>query len=392
MPLVFRKQPSGGRGEYELVGAADNGVTASELAGSTFVWDTPFGQKDTHVRLTNQGGKRRLRIQNAAAPHIHRQGAALAMLPYPIRDEDRVSDAQPILLEERYILDIGVHLVSHVEGVSVVSPTTYTARSGPADDEAHRIELDAADRFARIQAIWSEMAELPEPVRLAVEAHRAHLELDDVIGVGAENVVKAIISSLSQVNAPLYVPGGDPLPALEILAGIRDEVDLPTPPEAPADSPEIRRRLESEYRQIKSRGASGRQFKLDVQAAYGYVCAFCGFRALDIPGLARSGVDAAHILPWGKFDLDVVTNGIQLCKLDHWAFDAHVLLLRHDDGEYGVELNPDFAALITDQATLDVLQRAVGPIADDRLPAIALRPNPDYIKTLYEGLDEENDT
>lgn len=385
MTLIFRKQPSGGRGEYELIGEAES-RTAASLVGRTFRWKTPFGEKDTSITLTNQGGKRRLRIVQPGDTHIHRQAAALALLPYPIRDETRVSDARPILLENRYILDVNVDLVSDANNVAIVEPLSYTARSGPAGDKDHLISIDAPDRFQRLNRIWDNSSSLPRSVRHAIEQHRERVLHDRVIGSLAESAVRTVINALIRIEAPLYVPGSDPLPALEILAGIKTSLVLPSPTEAPVDSPEIRRRLESELRQVRSRGSAGRQFRLDVQQAYGYTCAFCGFRALDIPGLARSGVDAAHILPWGQFDLDHVTNGIQLCKLDHWAFDAHVLLLKFEAGNYVVTLNPVVVPLISDTDTLATLNRAVGVIPTSRLPEARLRPNPVYITKLYEGL------
>ncbi|TYL50058.1 hypothetical protein FXB39_10355 [Nocardioides sp. BGMRC 2183] len=354
-----------------------------------FLWDTPFGQKETEVALSNQGGKRRLRITQSGVPHIQRQAAALGLLPKSIREEAKVTHGQPIVLENGYILDVQVSLVSTDDSMAVVRPAIFTARSGPANDDAHKLDMDAQQRFARLQAVWEQAEVLPEAVGLAVLAHRQRVIDDTTIGTAAEKAVHTVIAALAEVGAPGYIPGADPLPALEVLAGLSGGIELPPPTEAPEDLPEIRIRIESEYRLAKARGASHEQFKKAVQKAYDFRCAFCGMRALDIPGLARAGVDAAHILPWGQYDLDVVQNGILLCKRDHWAFDAHVLLLRHEGGAYSVELNPRYAGLITDQETLAALGQATGPIPEDRLPTKAAdRPGPSYIEKLYEGLED----
>jgi len=388
VPLVFRKQPSGGRGEYELVGET-GGISAIDLMDHGFIWDTPFGPKETEVALSHQGGKRRLRLTKAGVPHIQRQAAALGLLPKSIRDETRVTHGQPIVLQDGYILDVEVALVTVNDAMAVVRPASFTARSGPANDDAHKVDMDAAERFARLQAVWDQAEVLPEAVGLAVLAHRERVLQDQTIGTAAEKAVAKVIDALTEIGAPGYIPGADPLPALEVLAGLSGEVELPDPTEAPVDLPEIRIRIESEYRIAKARGKSHEQFKKAVQKAYDFRCAFCGMRALDIPGLARAGVDAAHILPWGQYDLDVVQNGILLCKRDHWAFDSHVLLLRHDDGKYLVEVNPRYASQITDQETLAALSLAVGVIPDDHLPAKASeRPGSSYIEKLYEGLED----
>lgn len=387
MPLIFRKQPSGGRGEYELVGES-GGVAAFDLTNHGFLWETPFGVRETEVALSNQGGKRRLRLTKDGVPHIQRQATALALLPKSIRDESRVTHGQPIVLEGGYILDVEVSLVEVSNAMATVKPAKFTARSGTAVDEEHKIDIDARDRFRRLRAVWKQAAVLPESVALAVMAHRERVLLDNPIGIAAEKAVATVIDALTELGAPGYIPGADPLPALEVLAGLSPEVELPEPTEAPADLPEIRIRLESEYRIAKARGRSHEQFKKAVQRAYDFRCAFCGMRALEIPGLARAGVDAAHILPWGQYDLDVVQNGMLLCKRDHWAFDSHVLLLRHEGGKYAVGINPRYAAQITDQETLDALAAAVGPIPEERLPRASERPSPTYIEKLYEGLED----
>ncbi len=96
------------------------------------------------------------------------------------------------------------------------------------------------------------------------------------------------------------------------------------------------------------------------------------------------GVDAAHILPWGSYDLDVPQNGLILCKQHHWAFDNHVLTLAHVNGKYFVQLAADAAEVVqSDETTLRILGGAVGRITEDRLPRMNLRPSPNFISELY---------
>lgn len=64
-------------------------------------------------------------------------------------------------------------------------------------------------------------------------------------------------------------------------------------------------------------------FRVTVVRAYQYTCAICGVRIFDIDG--RSVVEAAHIRPWSVSHDDHPTNGLSLCKLCHWSFDAGLL-------------------------------------------------------------------
>ncbi|MFV8753654.1 phosphorothioated DNA-binding restriction endonuclease [Nannocystaceae bacterium ST9] len=64
-------------------------------------------------------------------------------------------------------------------------------------------------------------------------------------------------------------------------------------------------------------------------------CAFCGFAA-SLDGRAF-GLDAAHIR-WHSFDgSDESDNGLALCKLHHWAFDAGALTV---SGDLRIQVSP----------------------------------------------------
>lgn len=69
---------------------------------------------------------------------------------------------------------------------------------------------------------------------------------------------------------------------------------------------------------IRSQG-----FRRVVVVAYEHRCAFCGIRMQTTDG--RSVVDAAHIKPWSLSHSDDPRNGLALCRLCHWAFDAGLL-------------------------------------------------------------------
>jgi hypothetical protein len=62
------------------------------------------------------------------------------------------------------------------------------------------------------------------------------------------------------------------------------------------------------------------QFREEVHAAYEHRCAICGARRASPEGGYE--LEATHIKPVSDGGPDIVQNGIALCRLHHWAFDA----------------------------------------------------------------------
>ena len=64
-------------------------------------------------------------------------------------------------------------------------------------------------------------------------------------------------------------------------------------------------------------------FRQAVMQIYDYTCAVC---ALNIRASSGESVtDAAHIIPFSVSYNDDIRNGMSLCKLHHWAFDAGLI-------------------------------------------------------------------
>ena len=64
-------------------------------------------------------------------------------------------------------------------------------------------------------------------------------------------------------------------------------------------------------------------FRQAVMQIYNYTCAVC---ALNIRASSGESVtDAAHIIPFSVSYNDDIRNGMSLCKLHHWAFDAGLI-------------------------------------------------------------------
>lgn len=99
----------------------------------------------------------------------------------------------------------------------------------------------------------------------------------------------------------------------------------------------------------------------------------------------RSGVDAAHILAWYAYDLDVVPNGITLCKLHHWAFDAAIMLPFYDGTQIRVSFTEHSEEL--DEHSLGLLGEDGATIPAEYLPVdVKLWPSKLYLDHLYADL------
>jgi hypothetical protein len=75
---------------------------------------------------------------------------------------------------------------------------------------------------------------------------------------------------------------------------------------------------------IRTRG-----FRQAVIEAYDYKCAFCGLKINSLKDLSWE-VEAAHIVPHNEKGRDDILNGLSLCHLHHWAFDAGWFALQDD--------------------------------------------------------------
>lgn len=67
---------------------------------------------------------------------------------------------------------------------------------------------------------------------------------------------------------------------------------------------------------IRTRG-----FRQAVIEAYDYKCAICGLKINSLKDNSWE-VEAAHIVPNSEKGKDDILNGLSLCHLHHWAFDA----------------------------------------------------------------------
>lgn len=378
---------SGGRGEYEVVGS-HSGLSAASLEGWEFHMRWPDGLvRDTGLWLDPAGsGKPRLRSLLSPPIQIGRITSSMLLLPSPIRDVRKTRFGWPVLQAGGYsVTQLGFapesEFAAAVDRVTFVPSWVEVANT--SDSEA----IGVASRWSRIAKVYSRVGELPTiPLQTSLTAHRDFMATGATVDGRLGGIVRDVSVDLAAVPDLQHDAGSDPLPVLEFLLSIEvpDEPGLPPPNELSEDEPEINLRSAHQYRLAKSRGASGRRFSDEVLRAYNFTCAFCGARFGNIEGV-RSGIDAAHILAWSKHDLDVVPNGIALCKLHHWAFDAGLLLVIHDGTNYVLRYTTVADRLTDDSRARLGVDRQILP--ESWLPSDpSQRPSQKYLTRAYADL------
>ena len=381
--IGFRR--SGGRGEYEVVGS-QSGYTAIGLEGWSFDLFWPDGNvRETGLALEPaSSGKPRLRSLGDPPFQVGRMLASMLLLPDPRRAFDGVADGEPLARRKAYVLSrlgFGARTAfTDLTKVVTIDPTYVELQN-----HTETADFGVAFRWARIVAVYEQIEYLPGGVSGLLAQHRDYMTSGEPITSRLSQIVNDLIKIL-----PAYVrewsAETDPLPALERMLAIStpDGPSLPPPDELGDNEPEVSVRAAHEYRLAKFRGAAGRRFSSQVRAAYDHTCAFCGARLGGVSGV-RSGVDAAHILAWSKYDLDIVQNGLTLCKLHHWAFDAALLLPVFEAGSYKLRfttLADDF-----DAGARSRISEPGATISELWLPSDpALRPSEKYLRALYADL------
>jgi len=313
--------------------------------------------------------------------------SSMLLLPAPRREYLKTGTSVPVATAQGYVLSrIGFGPDTQFNGITDV--VTIDPTFIDLDNQLHKQTIGVKHRWDRRTRVYEQLSLLPQNVRSLLIQHQAIMAAGTPIDSSLASVVKDLIEALTAppFSAPL---GWDPLPVLEahLHLSIPSGPSLPPPDQIGEEEPIVSARSAHEYRLAKIRGESGRLFSHNVRSAYGNKCAFCGAHFGGVKGI-RSGVDAAHILAWSKFDLDVVKNGLSLCKNHHWAFDAALLVPVLDGNDFVLQfttLAEDF-----DADAMNVLGTHGAPIDRTWLPVDhANWPDPRYLNRLYADLAVE---
>ncbi len=374
---------SGGRGEYELTG--DSGeFSASDLFDRRLIFQiSPEISLDAHQRARRLQGKPRIRLEQPGRDrHAYLLLTDILLLPRPIREIRQTLDSPDFVRDGGYSVAFIDVDVAEANGEAELRPTHIwlTNVSGLAQS------IDFAERMAAVQAVWatardegSHLAGLLREHERAVEQgdHQAILVAASALrvefGLGTDILPTAAAElGVGLEEAPL---GGGPL-----VDGVPDEETEETDPQAA-----IRRAI-SKWRRQAVRDAAGRRFAETVKAAYSFRCVVCSHRYPKLGGTTSAGVDGAHILPYRRYDLNQIVNGLCLCKVCHWAFDNAVIRIdyRRRTRHYVISIPRSVRAEARAiEFDLSYFEQYEGPIARSRLPdAESLWPSQTYLAEL----------
>lgn len=196
--MQVARRLSGGRGEYELAGEV-GGRRAADVFGREAVLDLYGLSIATGVEVVNQGGKPRFKrlVQSSQFIQIHRQLAAILLMPKPTRADDALASGQPLLQHDGYALHtVQVSDLTLDPGRFVITLGDVLVKNASASET-----IDPSLRFARVRVMWSRRRLAPPAIADALEEHR-----DAVVGGAA---ITASVEDLARRIGEWA--GGDPL-------------------------------------------------------------------------------------------------------------------------------------------------------------------------------------
>ena len=387
-------RPSGGRGEYELAGRQGELHVHDLFELPMFIEILPSVAINAYCHCVLRDGKPRLRLTPPARnAHPSSLIAAAMMLPKPRRERHETHGINLVRWEQFVVQTVRIDVVLRAASV-LVCP--LIVRLENADDA--RLDISFAERMSRVVRVWTAAATATDALANAVRAHA-------VAFTSLSSTQKEFFGSFLVLHSALDKPEGDMLPLLEahyglgavaapVVGDISAEVsDEDFAEEVHINPAEARVERVRSWRLAAVRGGSATAFRRKVRDAYDSRCLFSGQRLPRTEATLRPGVDAAHILPWSRFDLDATKNGLCLNKQCHWAFDEGVFRLSFDETEstYVVSI-PDPVRLAAKSANFDIgsFDAIVGVIPRDRLPANEAHwPSKQYLAELNRFLDDK---
>ena len=320
-------RPSGGRGDYELAGSY-NRINASDLFERRFFFQvTPGLVIDGKAEAHRLAGKPRIRPTDDGR-HAYKIISAILLLPSPRRELLKTEPHSISLRAGAYAIGgIDVDVLATERMRVVFAPKAIWAKS-----RGGVLKIDYAERMALITTLWNATQYSRTRIGAMLRRHGASVSAGDH---------PAIIDSADAIQAH-YRVSDDVLPLILQDFGLVGGATDPPVAGAPSQPSEFnvvddatptdtaKRERVRKWRKQAERGPGGREFSINVRVAYDFRCIFSRERLPKLSVCDSSGVDGAHILPWSTHQLNSVNNGLCLCKLCHWAFDAGLFRLDFD--------------------------------------------------------------
>jgi len=386
MKIAFRT--SGGRGEYELAGRQE-GRASVALAGFSFDFQlTPHLIVPGKCFMRIDNGKPRVRLTEgrSTARHAAYWLSAVLMLGEPsrVRSDAPQQELVSLNLGEGFQVSgikVDVASVDEAQKHCVLRPTVVEV-----NQHGLIVFVSVPERLGRVQAVLDrDDSSAPVGVRAALVNFRQVFQYP----TSHPSLIKAFASLKLAVDLEAVGGVNDVLVYLEDLLGVGLFTGDSSASEVSAEEDDSRTpiQIRSDYvrawREVADRGYKGRRFSQDVLAAYNHVCLVSGLKLPRTSVTTTAGVDAAHILPWARYDLDVVHNGLCLSKNFHWAFDAGVIKIKFDPAcnQYIRFVDKDLhSVLAADGFDTSFIDSHLGPVPVERLPVNHdFWPDPGYL-------------
>jgi len=326
MRIVLRT--SGGRGEYELAGTQDM-VRVHDVLGRHLVLEMlPSHRIHTGNYIRHTQGKPRIRLHDQKLNrHIYLILAAILLLPKPKREIGATPAGKLQIYKDNFsIASIAFDIVELTDDELIISPTQAILSNSSEDC----VRLDVMERMRLVMSVWEAAEKNPVNTSDFLLSHKNAFDnanvrkiLDTCEELRRYNVEQD--DPLQYAARSLDVSNRDSFSWMAVHAIVIDEAIALGETTLESFREAARNRVKT-WRHLALRGAEGEKFSSDVKAAYNNTCLFTGFY-LPKTELGSAGVDAAHILPWAKYDINRINNGLCLSKLCHWAFDNRILVL-----------------------------------------------------------------
>lgn len=369
---------SGGRGEYELAGH-QAAIRASDLLDKELEFQiSPDVVLLGHQAAHHVQGKPRIRLEDQSnSRHAYLLLAAVLMLPKPKRELKATSTSSDFVRDNQYaVAGIDVDVVNRTGTSVLLRPTTLWLENASNLAQA----VGVAERMALVQTIWAEARETVSDIAGLVQAHESAVLRGDHTGIirAAGHLRRAMADDRDAIETVAQALGAE----IEMTA-VTTATAIPSDGEEDETDPaEAARRVAAQWHNGVRRSSAGRAFSERVRIAYRDRCAVSGARLPRLPSTGSPGVEGAHILPWSRYDLNSLRNGICLDKLCHWAFDAGVMRIDYQDDAYVVSI-PNQVNIDAGPNGMDLsyFESFVGPIPVDRFPPNpAHHPSPAYLR------------
>lgn len=383
----------GGRGEYEIAGNHES-ICVNNTFNCQIILELLPGLKfPTNNFVRHTQGKPRIRLTSPHNDyHIYLILAAILLLPKPKRQISATPGGKLQIYKDNFsVISIPFDVVQLLDNNLIVSPTQMVLSNSTCDS----VRLDVIERLRIVMTCWDAASKQNSTLANAIVQHEKAFNNCDVTAMinAAESIRLANIEPddpLRHITKDLNLPNLDELMWLGIHINDIEEA-MALGEENFEELKEAARNRIKVWQQVALRGAAGAKFSNEVRQAYNHTCLFTGMQLPKTSATGSSGVDAAHILPWAKYELNTISNGLCLSKLCHWAFDAGILQLSYDTHKSNYKITLSASALTAESTgliKLHGLKDVQGVVSTSLLPKDSANwPNPSFLKVYNEALN-----